>query len=177
MEIALLIFAVLLILAGSVFVFVPAVPGTLIAWAGPAIYFLFSKEPLPSFSTAAIVVSGVLAAGTVAFDFLASLWGAKRYGATWRGGLGALLGAIVGPIALSPLGGFLGALLGLLVGPLVGAFLGEIVGGNGWQKSARAGWGTLIGALAALWVKLLFCMGLLVWMVAAFVFSAVENCG
>lgn len=172
MEIALIAIAFVLILLGCVFVFVPGVPGTLIAWAGPLIYFIFSKggengETLPLIGVGSLIVSGVFALLTLAFDFVSSWWGAAKFGATWRGGLGALIGAVVGPIVFSPLGGIPGILLGLLVGPLIGAVVGELLGGRGWRKSARAGWGTLLGTLAATVVKLFYCLAVLVWMLAA----------
>lgn len=178
MEIALVIAAFVLILLGCVFVFVPGLPGPLVAWAGPLIYFIFTKaepgESLPFIGAGPLIVAGVLAALTLAFDFFSSWWGAAKFGATWRGGLGALIGAIAGPILFSPLGGIFGMLLGLLVGPIVGAFAGELLGGSGWRESARAGWGTLLGALAATLVKLFYCLCVFVWMLAAVVFSAAD---
>lgn len=176
MEIALIIIAFVLILLGCVFVFVPGLPGPLIAWTGPLVYFVFSEAPpeqaLPFIGTWSLAISGVFAAGTLVFDFFSSWWGAKKFGATWRGGLGALVGAIAGPILFSPFGGIFGALLGLLVGPLVGAVVGELLGGNDWQKSTRAGWGTLLGTLAATIVKLFYCLCIVVWMLAAVIAGA-----
>ncbi|MGN0861224.1 MAG: DUF456 domain-containing protein [Candidatus Spyradosoma sp.] len=174
MEITLIVIAFVLSLLGCVLVFVPGVPGPLVSWAGPLVYFVFSvappEEALSLIGVTSLVVSGVLAVLTLVFDFLSSWWGAKKFGATWRGGLGALIGAILGPILLSPLGGILGALLGLLLGPLVGAVVGELLGGNDWRKSARAGWGTLLGTLAATVVKLFYCLCILLWLCCAVIF-------
>lgn len=171
MEIVLIVVAFILILLGCVFVFVPGLPGPLVAWCGPLVYVLFTKsspeEMLPAMNTGTLVVSGLFAVFTLAFDFVSSWWGAKKYGATWRGGVGALVGAIIGPIVFSPLGGVPGMLLGFLVGPLVGAVLGELLGGRDWKNSSRAGWGTLIGTLLATVVKLFYCLGVFVWLLGA----------
>lgn len=171
MEIALIVTAFVLILLGCAFVFLPGLPGPLVAWCGPLVYFIFTKstpeEMLPSINAGTLTASGVFAGLVLVFDFLSSWWGAKKFGATWRGGLGALIGAIVGPIAFSPLGGIFGMLLGLLVGPIVGAIIGELLGGNDWKQSSRAGWGTLLGALAATLVKLFYCLAVFVWLLGS----------
>ena len=168
MEITLIVIGFVLVFLGCVFVFVPGLPGPIVAWCGPLVYFVFTKsspeEMLPSIGTGTLIVSGIFAVLTLVFDFVSSWWGAKKFGATWRGGVGALVGAIAGPILFSPLGGAFGMLLGLLVGPLVGAILGELLGGNDWKNSSRAGWGTLIGTLVATVVKLFYCLVVLVWL-------------
>ena len=51
---------------------------------------------------------------SLVLDFLASVVGAKKLGATWRGMLGAVVGATVGLFFSLP---------GLILGPLLGAFL------------------------------------------------------
>lgn len=205
MEIAIVVVAFVLILLGCVFVFVPGVPGPLVAWCGPLVYFLFSGAeksppadvpaeipadaaivpaafpdasavPAADAETFALIGAGTLAAAavlallTIVFDFFSSWLGAKKYGATWRGGIGAFVGAIAGPILCSPLGGVAGSLLGLLVGPIVGAILGELLGRNTLRGSARAGWGTFVGAVAAMVVKLFYCLAIFVWLVAELFF-------
>lgn len=183
METAIAALAFVLILLGCVFVFVPGVPGPLVAWCGPLVYFLFSgtgeaaenapatdAEAFALIGAGTLAVAAVLALLTIALDFFSSWLGAKKYGATWRGGVGAFAGAIAGPILCSPLGGILGSLLGLLVGPIVGAIFGELLGRNTLRGSARAGWGTFVGALAAMAVKLFYCLAMLVWFVAELCF-------
>lgn len=217
MEIVLIVAAFVLILLGAVFVFLPGVPGPLVSWLGPFIYFLFTETPpaidAPAADAAAadaaatsagatdvavptgmtdatsaalsagtsadaalatlsfigagtLAVAFALAVLTIVFDVFSSWLGAVKFGATWRGGVGALIGAFVGPMLFSPLGGIFGALLGLLVGPLVGAIIGELLGRRSLLGSARAGWGTLLGALAATAVKLFYCFAVFVWFAA-----------
>lgn len=175
MEIALVVIAFFLILLGCVFVFVPGLPGPLVAWSGPLVYFIFSTpddggNASSLIGAGTLTFAGILAAATLAFDFFSSWWGAAKFGATWRGGVGALVGAIVGPILFSPLGGIAGMLCGLLVGPIVGAALGEFLGGSDWRESARAGWGTLLGAIAATSVKLFYCLCVFVWFLFVAIF-------
>lgn len=173
MEVALIIGAFLLVLLGCIFVFLPGLPGPLVAWSGPLVYFVFTPAPegemLPFIGITSLVLSGIIAVLTLIFDFVSGWWGAAKFGATWRGGLGALIGAIVGPIVFSPLGGIPGMLLGLVVGPIAGAVIGELLGGNNWRKSTRAGWGTLLGAIAAMVVKLAYCLFVLVWLLVSLI--------
>jgi len=172
MEIFLIVCAFLLILLGCAFVFLPGLPGPIVAWCGPLIYFIFSnaEPPLEWVGIKTLTVAGFFAVLAIVFDFVSSWCGAAKFGATWRGGLGAFVGAIVGPLVFSPIGGIFGMLLGLLVGPIIGAVLGEYLSGRDLRGSTRAGWGTLVGAIAATCVKLFYCLALLVWFIAALIF-------
>lgn len=170
MEVLWIILLSLVLLIGAVGVFVPVIPGPLVAWAGMLAYYICTPEDAlwPTVNLWTLIISGVLVAGSFVFDYWSSYWGAVKFGATWRGGLGALVGAIVFPMVLSVfMAGIPGAILGLLVGPIIGAFIGEYLGGNSCGGSARAGLGTLVGALAATLVKLFVCMLLIVWFLAA----------
>lgn len=178
MEVFLIILAFVLLLVGAVGVFVPVIPGPLVGWAGILTYFIFvpPESVFPTINAWTLVISGALVAGSFVFDYWSSYWGAVKFGATWRGGLGALIGAIVFPMVLSLfMAGILGAIVGLLVGPIVGAFIGEYLGGNTCGGSARAGLGTLVGAIAATLAKLFVCMLLIVWFTAAACFSIFKS--
>jgi uncharacterized protein YqgC (DUF456 family) len=78
-------------------------------------------------------------------EFASTYFGAKRFGASRWGVLGATLGAIVGI--------FTGFIL-LLVLPIVGAIAGEMIAGKRLIKAGKAGWGTLLGNLAGMVGKL-----------------------
>lgn len=104
-------------------------------------------------------ICGALAAFAQAADIFMSWMGAKKFGATWRGGLGAFVGVFVG-IFLPP------PVLWIFIAPLVGAFLGEWLGGSGLRASGQGGAGGVRGSLAASMLKFL----IVVYM--AFAFSA-----
>jgi uncharacterized protein len=127
-------------IAGSVLPALPGVPlvfGGLVlaAWADD-----FQRVgPLP------LVVLGLLVLVSFAIDFLASVLGAKRVGATKLALLGAAIGTVVGL--------FLG-LPGLILGPFVGAVLGELASHGKVEQAARAGVATWIGLLFGTLAKL-----------------------
>jgi hypothetical protein len=78
---------------------------------------------------------------------------AKRYGGSSRSGWGALLGGIVGAIVGVPV-----PLIGSLIGAFAGSFAGAVVFEYTYSRRAgvavRAGWGSVLGRVAAAAVKM-----------------------
>jgi uncharacterized protein YqgC (DUF456 family) len=104
---------------------------------------------------------GVLAALTVlalAIDFVATLLGARRVGASRHALVGAALGTLVGLFFGIP---------GLLLGPFLGALCGELLHGRDLAQASRVGAGTWIGMIAGAVFKLALCFVML----AVFVFA------
>ena len=85
-----------------------------------------------------IAVLAIFMVVSMGLDFLATTLGAKKLGATWRGMIGAMIGAIVG-IFFSP--------IGLLVGTVLGATVCEVLGGREWRDAGKAGVGAALGLL------------------------------
>ena len=121
-------------LAGSILPMLPGTPLVLIAAIGHRLYF---NEASASWTVLAILTGLTLL--SLVLDQLASAYGTKRLGGTWRGILGAIVGGLIG---------LWFALPGILLGPFVGAVLFELIGGRGWRESGRAGLGATIGLLA-----------------------------
>lgn len=120
--------------AGSV---LPAIPGPpLVLAAAVAHKLIFGPAGA---SLTALVAMGLLMLLSLAFDFAASLIGARKLGATWRGVAGAAVGAVAG-LFLGP--------VALVLGPFVGAVLGELLGGREFKEAGRAGVGAVLGFLA-----------------------------
>lgn len=127
-------------LAGAILPNLPGIPvmwgGMLLAaWAGH-----FQRIPVW-----VIVLLGVLAAFSIAFDFLAGTWGAKRYGASKAAVWGALIGTLVGLFFALP---------GIIFGPFIGAVLGQLASGSRLDHATRVGVGTWIGLLVGTAIKL-----------------------
>ncbi len=135
----------------------PVLPGTVIILAA-AIFHRLMVGADKSASWKIIAVLVVLVVVSYGFDFLGSYFGAKYFGATKWGALGAIGGGLIGL--------FFG-LVGLLIGPVIGAIVGEFVAGKRMIDAGRAGWGSLLGNLAALVGKL--AIGLV--MIATFLVS------
>ncbi|UQN05605.1 DUF456 domain-containing protein [Deinococcus sp. QL22] len=143
MSLAFLIFLVAWII-GMIGTFIPAVPATIIIFAGTVAATLldgFQVWPdLPFLLTFAVITFLISMV-----DNVASAWGAKKYGGSKQAVWGALIGGLVG--IFIP--------FGLIVGPLAGALIAELfVVRKPIPEAVRAAWGTLVGLLTGLAAKL-----------------------
>jgi len=78
---------------------------------------------------------------------------AKRYGGSTRSGWGALLGGLVGAVIGVPIA-LIGSVIGAFVGSFIGAALFELSYSRHAGVAARAGWGAVMGRVAAVAVKI-----------------------
>lgn len=149
-DIMAMVIAVIVMLLGMVGTVVPGLPGTPIILAAAVVHRLCRGDA--GASGWVLGVLAAVAAVSVALDLAASSIGAKKLGATWRGMLGAALGAIVG-LAWLP--------LGIVVGPLAGAVALELMGGREWREASKAGLGALIGLVAGAAGKVACALGMI----------------
>ena len=116
--------------------------------------------------TTLAILAGFAIAGEI-IEFWAGAEGARRFGGTRRGALGAVLGAILGGLLstfLIPLP-VVGTILGAALGASVGALAFELHGGRDVEASLRSGVGAGLGRLAGTVGKLI--VGVAMWIVAA----------
>jgi len=148
--------AALLVVVGLAGVVLPALPGLplvfvgmlIAAWAGD-----FVHVGVPT-----LVVLGVLTLLSFVVDFWATAHGAKRVGASRK----AMAGAVIGTFA-----GLFFAPVGLFVGPFVGALVGELLHSRELGTAAKVGFGTWLGLVLAIVLKL----GLAFAMLGIFAFA------
>lgn len=150
MEIAVFILVFLLLLVGLIGTILPVLPGAGLIFLGILIYALtFGIETI---GLVTLIVLGIVAVLSLLFDYLASAYGAKRYGSTAWGVAGAIIGGIIGAIVLN--------VVGLLLGVFFGAAFAELLlAGKSTEQSIRAGLGSVIGFLAGTIFK--FLLGLI----------------
>jgi uncharacterized protein len=151
MELLWWLITIVLFAVGLIGTIVPMLPGTTIILAAAVIHrIMLGPEKSVGWRTLSILT--VLTLATYALDFLGGYFGAKYFGATRWGALGAIVGALTGL--------FFG-ILGLFVGPVVGAIAGEFIGGKRMIEAGRAGWGSLLGNLAGMVGKLLIGLAMI----------------
>lgn len=143
MSLAFLVFLVAWVV-GMVGTFVPALPATLIIFAGTvAATFIDGFQPWPDLPF--LLTFAVITFLISMIDNVASAWGARKYGGSKQAVWGALIGGLVG--IFIP--------FGLIVGPLAGALIAELfVVRKPVVDAGRAAWGTLIGLLTGIAAKL-----------------------
>ncbi len=129
--------------AGSVLPGIPSTPLVLIATIGHKLYFGATGA---GWLTMTLLVA--ITAVALVMDYLASIYGAKRFGATRKGMIGAIVGALVGLWFNLP---------GIILGPFIGAALFEMIGGRRCGESFKAGLGATLGLFAGAVGKLLCC--------------------
>lgn len=122
--------------------FLPALPGTALIFAG--IVLVAWAGGFQRIGIGTLVVVAFLAAAAIAADYLAGVLGAKRFGASKWGILGAFAGMLLG----LPFG-----FLGIVFGPAVGAVALEYLRDREFQRATRAGFGTFVGLFVGLVVK------------------------
>ena len=151
MELFWWLFTIVLFAVGLIGTIAPVLPGTTIILAAAIIHHLILGAD-KSIGWKAIVLLVLLALLSYVFDFLGSYFGAKYFGATKWGALGAIIGALVGL--------FFG-IIGLFVGPVIGAVAGEFIAGKRMIDAGRAGWGTLLGNIGAIVGKLIIALAMI----------------
>lgn len=162
MELTLLVIAVLLMLIGVAGAVLPAVPGPILIFVG-ALLYAWPGDHFSRISIWTIVILLVLTILVQVLDFFMGAWGARKFGGTWRGVAGALLGTLVSIVT--------GQIWALLFLPLIGAILGELLGGMKLGDSGRVGVGTVVGMVLGMGLRL----GVSVVMVSIFLFDYFIN--
>ena len=142
-------------LLGSV---LPGLPGVTLIFLSALVY-----AALTDFRTVGatiLVVLFLFAAIALVADFVATSYGARRFGAsnwgTAGGAIGGIAGALVGLLFLG-----IGTLFGLILGTIAGVFLGEYLKRrrqgqqepgstrSDWRRATHAAGGVLVGYLAS----------------------------
>jgi len=158
MTVLLWLVVVALIVAGIAGTILPALPGTILVFAGILLgAWIDGFTRIPVWL---LVVFGVLTALAWAVDYFAAIAGAKRVGASRL----ALIGAAIGTLA-----GIFTGLWGLLFMPLAGAAIGEFIAQRDMRRAGKVGIATWIGLLLGTAVKVAIVFA----MVGAFVVALV----
>jgi uncharacterized protein YqgC (DUF456 family) len=145
----LLLVATVIVIIGLAGLVLPAIPGAPLVFVG--LLLAAWAEDFVYVGVWTIVILAVLALLTFAVDLWATMFGAKKFGASKRAVIGAIIGAVAGIFLGFP---------GVLFGPFIGAVVGELSARRGLQQAARAGIGATIGLVlgAAIKIALAFSM-------------------
>jgi uncharacterized protein YqgC (DUF456 family) len=138
----LLITGILLMILGIIGCLVPVLPGPPFSYLG---ILLLHFSRFGQFSTPALIAMGSIALVVTILDYIVPVWGTRKFGGSKYGTRGATIGLIIG-LFLGP--------LGLIIGPFIGAFVGELIFKDNVNYAIKAGFGSLLGFLTGIGLKL-----------------------
>ena len=135
--------AVLLLVAGLIGLFLPVLPGAPLIFAGLVIAAWAEDFHYAGLWT--VVLLAIITLLTLGVDFWATIFGAKKFGASKRAVIGALIGLVIGIFLGFP---------GIIFGPFIGAVVGELSAQKNFKQATRAGVGATIGLVLGAAIKL-----------------------
>jgi uncharacterized protein len=138
----LLILGIICMIIGIIGCLVPVLPGPPISFLG---IILLHLTKFGQFTSAILITFVIVTVLVTVLDYIVPIWGTKRFGGSKYGTRGATVGLIVGF--------FLGP-LGIVLGPLIGAFAGEMIFKDDLSYAFKAGFGSLLGFLTGIGLKL-----------------------
>jgi len=145
----LLILGIISIILGVIGCLVPVLPGPPLSFLG-LLFLHFSDfghnnngQDLISITT--LIIFGAIAIVVSILDYLVPVWGTKKFGGSKYGTRGATVGLVIG-LFFGP--------VGIILGPLLGAFLGEMIFKDDFNYALKAGFGSLVGFLLGIGLKL-----------------------
>lgn len=151
MEISILLYVIsaIVIVIGLAGIVLPALPGLPLMYAGMLLAaWTDGFRHLPVW---VMVILGLMTLVALSLDLLATVFGARRLGASKLALAGAAIGTLVGLFFGIP---------GLVLGPFIGAVIGEAISAREWRQATKVGLGTWLGLVigAALKLALAFAM-------------------
>lgn len=138
----LLILGIILMAFGIIGCMVPVLPGPPLSFIG---LILLHLTRFGHFTNSILITLGIVAAIVTVLDYVVPVWGTKKFGGSKYGTRGATVGLIIG-IFLGP--------MGIILGPLIGAFVGEMIFRDDIGYAFKAGFGSLLGFLTGIGLKL-----------------------
>ncbi len=149
MDITLAVLGAALVLVGFLGSILPIIPGPPISWAGLLLlkWTDYVNDHGAAYENALWILLFFVILVTI-LDYVVPIMGTKKYGGSKRGVWGATIGVVVG-LFFGP--------LGIIIGPFLGAYIGEITTGKKDREALRAAWGSFMGFLLGVGLKLMVC--------------------
>ncbi len=147
------ILALIFFVAGMAGTILPILPGAPLIWFGMLIYGFFTGFSNLSFSF--FLWQGMAVAMVFLIDYVANIWGVRKYGGSRHAVWGSLAGIFFGVIFMGP--------PGIIFGPFVGAIAGELLVRKPLNEAVRSGIGSLVGIIGSMAFKILVQGVMIIW--------------
>lgn len=142
MDYFLLALAIVLMIVGIAGCLLPVLPGPPLSYLGLVVLH-FTR--FADISKNLFIILAVVAVVVTVIDYVVPIWGTRRFGGSKYGMRGATVGLIIG-LFLGP--------LGIIIGPFIGAVVGELIFKDDIKYALKAGFGSLLGFLTGVGLKL-----------------------
>ncbi|MEO0421287.1 MAG: DUF456 domain-containing protein [Pseudomonadota bacterium] len=150
LSIALIVLGAICVVAGLAGVVFPLLPGSPLILAGLVLVAWAEQFAYVGVGTLGVLVALTLL--TFVVDYVASVLGAGRMGASRAGLLGAAIGTFAG-VFFFP--------IGLLLGPFIGAVVGELLTRSDALRAGKVGVGAVIGVFLGAVGNLIIAMSMI----------------
>lgn len=142
MDYLLLALAIIFMIVGIAGCLLPVLPGPPLSYLGLVILH-FTR--FADISKNLFIILGIVAVVVTIVDYIVPIWGTRKFGGSKYGVRGATVGLIIG-LFLGP--------LGIIIGPFIGAVVGELIFKDDIKYALKAGFGSLLGFLTGVGLKL-----------------------
>ncbi len=142
MDYLLLAIATILMIVGIAGCLLPVLPGPPLSYLGLVVLH-FSR--FADISRNLFIILAVVAVVVTVIDYIVPIWGTRRFGGSKYGMRGATVGLIIG-LFLGP--------FGIIIGPFIGAVVGELIFKDDVKYALKVGFGSLLGFLTGVGLKL-----------------------
>lgn len=142
MDYFLLALAIVLMIVGIAGCLLPVLPGPPLSYLGLVVLH-FTR--FAEVSKNLFIILAIVAVVVTVVDYVVPIWGTRRFGGSKYGMRGATVGLIIG-LFLGP--------LGIIIGPFIGAVVGELIFKDDIKYALKAGFGSLLGFLTGVGLKL-----------------------
>jgi len=152
------VIVIVLLVVGFLGSFVPVIPGTTLIFCGVILYYFSMGMESSGLRWPGLVMIGIFYILSIVLDWFSGALGAKWFGSSKWGVVGAIVGGIVGLFFNLP---------GLIIGPIAGVFIFEIIFGKREIKQAsNSTIGTVLGGLAGMLARVILAFGMVLWFVS-----------
>lgn len=155
MGIFILFIVIIIMLVGLLGTLLPVIPGTPLIFLAALGYGFYDKFKHITGTT--LIILFILMLFTHLIDYISSVVGARKYGASRMGIIGAFIGGIIGLIIFQ--------LPGIILGPFIGAFVGELLVGQNFEQALKVGIGTLVGLLGGTIIKIITAVAMMAYFI------------
>ncbi|MFN2336517.1 MAG: DUF456 domain-containing protein [Bacteroidales bacterium] len=142
MDYFLLALAIVLMIVGIAGCLLPVMPGPPLSYLGLVVLH-FTR--FADISKNLFIILAIVAVVVTVIDYVVPIWGTRRFGGSKYGMRGATVGLVIG-LFLGP--------LGIIIGPFIGAVVGELIFKDDIKYALKAGFGSLLGFLTGVGLKL-----------------------